>query len=437
MISFREIINREEKVSIIGLGYVGISLAVSFAQKVDVIGFDIDVNKINNYKNGIGLTKEFDDDVLRNTTVFFTSDENKLRDAKFHIIAVPTPIYPNKLPNLQYVIEASKTLGRNLSKDSIVVYESTVYPGVTQEICVPILEKESGLKCGSDFKVGYSPERINPGDHIHKLENIVKIVSGMDSETLDIIDKVYNLIIKAGTYRVENIRIAEAAKVIENTQRDINIALINEICIILHKLDIDTKSVLEAISTKWNSLNFTPGLVGGHCIGVDTYFLTYIAKELGYSPNLILSGRKVNDYMSQYVVENTIEKLMESNKSIKGANVAILGFSFKENCSDIRNTKVMDIINELKKYNINVKVVDPIVNPDEVINKYGIKLSNEKEICNVDAIIFAVAHEDFSKYSLNNIKSMYNSDKKPIIIDIKGIFDKNQAELLGYNYWRL
>jgi UDP-N-acetyl-D-galactosamine dehydrogenase len=437
MISFREIINREEKVSIIGLGYVGISLAVSFAQKVDVIGFDIDVNKINNYKNGIGLTKEFDDDVLRNTTVFFTSDENKLRDAKFHIIAVPTPIYPNKLPNLQYVIEASKTLGRNLSKDSIVVYESTVYPGVTQEICVPILEKESGLKCGSDFKVGYSPERINPGDHIHKLENIVKIVSGMDSETLDIIDKVYNLIIKAGTYRVENIRIAEAAKVIENTQRDINIALINEICIILHKLDIDTKSVLEAISTKWNSLNFTPGLVGGHCIGVDTYFLTYIAKELGYSPNLILSGRKVNDYMSQYVVENTIEKLMESNKSIKGANVAILGFSFKENCSDIRNTKVMDIINELKKYNINVKVVDPIVNPDEVINKYGIKLSNEKEICNVDAIIFAVAHEDFSKYSLNNIKSMYNPDKKPIIIDIKGIFDKNQAELLGYNYWRL
>ena len=437
MVSFEEIISREEKISIIGLGYVGISLAISFAQKVDVIGFDIDVNKINNYRNGIDLTKEVGNNALKNTTVFFTSDENKLRDAKFHIIAVSTPIYPNKLPNLQYVIEASKTLGRNLSKDSIVVYESTVYPGVTEEICVPILERESGLKCGSDFKIGYSPERINPGDHIHKLENIVKIISAMDSETLDIIDKVYNLIVKAGTYRVENIKIAEAAKVIENTQRDINIALINEICIILHKLDIDTKSVLEAISTKWNSLNFTPGLVGGHCIGVDTYFLIYIAKELGYIPKLILSGRKINDYMSRYVVENTIEKLMESNQSIKGANVAILGFSFKENCSDIRNTKVMDIINELKKYNINVKVVGPIVNPDEVMNKYGIKLSNEKEISNVDVIIFAVAHEDFFKYSLNNIKSMYNPDRKPIIIDIKGIFDKKQAESLGYNYWRL
>lgn len=437
MVSFEQIINKKEKISIIGLGYVGIPLAVSFAQNVDVIGFDIDVNKINNYRNGIDLTKEVGDDVLKNTTVFFTSDENKLRDAKFHIIAVSTPIYPNKLPNLQYVIEASKTLGRNLSKDSIVVYESTVYPGVIEEICVPILEKESALKCGPDFKIGYSPERINPSDHIHKLENIVKIVSGMDSETLDIIDKVYNLIIKAGTYRVENIKIAEAAKVIENTQRDINIALMNEICIILHKLDIDTKSVLEAISTKWNSLNFTPGLVGGHCIGVDTYFLTYIAEQLGYSPNLILAGRKINDYMSQYIATNTIEKLMESDKEIKGANIAIFGFSFKENCSDIRNTKVMDIINQLKKYDINVKVVDPIVNPDEVMDKYGIKLCKEKEIYNADAIIFAVAHEDFFKYSLNNIKSMYNPDKKPIIIDVKSIFDKNQAESLGYNYWRL
>ncbi|MCF6465678.1 nucleotide sugar dehydrogenase [Clostridium sp. Cult2] len=437
MISFEQIINREEKISIIGLGYVGISLAVSFAQYANVIGFDIDVNKINNYKNGIDLTKQVGDDILNNTTVLFTSDENRLREAKFHIIAVPTPIYPNKLPNLKHVIEASKMLGRNLLKDSIVIYESTVYPGVTEEICVPILEKESGLKCGPDFKIGYSPERINPGDYIHRLENIVKIVSGMDSETLDIIDKVYNLIIKVGTYRVENIKIAEAAKVIENTQRDINIALMNEISIILHKLDIDTKSVLKATSTKWNSLDFTPGLVGGHCIGVDSYFLTYIAEKFGYSPNLILTGRKINNFMSQYIAENTINKLIESGKRLKDTNVAILGFSFKENCSDIRNTKVVDIINELKKYDINIKVVDPIVNPDEVINEYGIKLWDEKEIYPVDAIIFAVPHEYFYKYTLNSIKFMYALDKKPVLIDIKGIFDKNEAEFLGYNYWRL
>lgn len=437
MISYEQIINRKESISIIGLGYVGISLTVSFAKKVKVIGFDIDTKKINQYRNGIDLTNQVGADSLKNTSILFTSDENMLKNAKFHIIAVPTPVYENNLPNLEYVMEASRILGRNLSKGSIVVYESTVYPGVTEEICVSILESESGLKCGTDFKIGYSPERINPGDPINKLESIVKIVSGMDKEAIDIISKVYELIIKAGVYQAESIKIAEAAKVIENVQRDVNIALINEISTILHKLDINTKSVFEATSTKWNALKFKPGLVGGHCIGVDSYFLTNISEKLGLYPEIILTGRKINNLMPKYVSDNTIERLLKSRELVKGTNIVIFGFSFKENCPDIRNTKVMDMIIELEKHEINIKVVDPLVNPEEVLDKYGIYISDAKEVYDVDGIIFAVAHDAFFKYTLDDIKAMYFQDKEPVLIDIKGIFDKKEAESLGYNYWGL
>lgn len=374
---------------------------------------------------------------LKNTTILFTSDEKKLRDARFHIISVPTPIYENNLPNLQHVINASRILGRNLSKGSIVVYESTVYPGVTEEICIPILESESGLKCGIDFSVGYSPERINPGDPINKLESIVKIVSAIDDETLDTISEVYEIIIKAGVHRAESIKVAEAAKVIENVQRDINIALINEISIILHKLDINTKSVLEATNTKWNALKFKPGLVGGHCIGVDSYYLTFVAEKFGLHPEIISAGRKLNNYMPQYISENIAQRIIESGKSIEDSNIAIFGFSFKENCSDIRNTKVMELISELEKYGVNVKVVDPIVNPEEVLNKYGINIYDANEIQDVDGLIFAVAHKEFFKYTLDNIRTMYSQDEEPILIDIQGIFNKEKAKSLGYNYWSL
>ncbi len=437
MILYDEIVNRQESLSVIGLGYVGLPLSLNFAKEINVIGFDIDAKKINKYNNGIGLGDYIELDEFKDMTILFTSDENKLRDAKFHIIAVPTPIFENKLPNLDYVIEASKILGRNLAKGSIVVYESTVYPGVKEDICIPLLERESGLKCGIDFKVGYSPERVNPGDPINRLESIVKIVSAIDDDSLDIISKVYELIIKAGIYRAENIKIAEAAKVIENTQRDTNIALVNEISFILQRLNIDTNSVLKAISTKWNAINFKPGLVGGHCIGVDPYFLIHIAERFGINPEIIYTGRKINDSMPKYICENTINKLLESRKSVQGAKLAIFGFSFKENSPDIRNTKVMDLITELTSHGINIKVVDTIVNPEEVLNQYGINVYNANEINDVDVIIFAVPHEEFYNYSLDNIKSMYSNNIKPVLIDIKCIFDKKEAKALGYNYWTL
>lgn len=437
MIVYNQIVNMEKSIAVIGLGYVGISLAISFAKKTNVIGFDIDKNKINQYINGIDLTNQVGTDALLKSNIIFTLDETKLKDAIFHIITVPTPIYEDTLPNLEYIIQASEIVGRNLSRGSVVVYESTVYPGVTEDVCIPILETASGLICGIDFKVGYSPERINPEDQVNKLESIVKIVSGIDIETLDIISKVYELIIKAGVYRAESIKVAEAAKVIENVQRDVNIGLINEISIILHSLDIDTKSVFDATATKWNALNFNPGLVGGHCIGVDSYFLTYVAQNFGLYPEIILSGRKINEYMPQYICDNTIKRLLESGKSIKGSSIAIFGFSFKENCSDIRNTKIMDIITELEKHGINIKVVEPFANPKEILDEYGITIYETSEIYDVDGIIFAVAHKDFLKYKLQDIKSMYLEDNNQVLIDVKGIFDKNEAESLGYNYWSL
>lgn len=445
---YEKIKKKKEKLSIIGLGYVGLPLAVSFAKVADVVGFDIAKDKVKNYLNGIDVTKEVGNETLKKTTALFTSNEEDLRKAKFHIVAVPTPINKDKTPNLNPIIGASKTLGKNLTKGSIVVYESTVYPGVTEEVCVPILEQESGLKCGVDFKVGYSPERINPGDKVHRLETIIKVVSGMDEESLDIIAKVYELVVQAGVHRAESIKVAEAAKVIENSQRDINIAFMNELSIIFNKLGIDTKSVLKAAGTKWNFLNFTPGLVGGHCIGVDPYYLTYKAEETGYHSQIILAGRKINDNMGKYVAENIVKMMIKANKQIKGAKVVILGLTFKENCPDVRNTKVIDIINELKEYGINVLAHDPQADKKEVFDIYGIELKEAEDIKDVDAVVLAVPHEEYQNLSLEYISSLYNNnyahmngnedvDDKKVFIDIKGMFNRKDAEKLDYLYWRL
>ena len=433
---YDKIKNKEEKLSVIGLGYVGLPLAISFTKHVEVIGFDINKTKIEAYKRGIDITNEVDNKSLKKTTAFLTSNEKELQKAKFHIIAVPTPINPDKTPNLDAVIGASRIVGRNLTKGSIVVYESTVYPGVTEDICMPLLENESGLRCGFDFKIGYSPERINPGDKVHRLEKIKKVVSGMDEETLDIIAKVYGLIIEAGVYRAESIKVAEAAKVIENAQRDINIAFMNELSIIFNKLGIDTQAVLRAASTKWNFLQFTPGLVGGHCIGVDPYYLTYKAEQIGYHSQIILAGRKINDDMGKYVAENTLKQLIKANRQIKGCKVLVMGITFKENCPDIRNSKVIDIINELKEYGIKINVVDPLAEKREVQREYGIKLRKLEDVTDIDVIIFAVPHERFKNISLKDLKKIYKDDKL-VLIDIKGVFNKKEAESLNYLYWRL
>lgn len=433
---YKKILKKEEKLAVIGLGYVGVPLAVEFARFIDVIGFDINEDKINGYKNGYDATQEVGDEKLKSTTVDFTHNDKRLKDAKFHIVAVPTPINSDKTPDLKPVIGATKTLAKNLTKGSIVVYESTVYPGTTEEICIPILEEISGLEYGKDFKVGYSPERINPGDKVNTLTTITKIVSGCDQETLDIVAKVYEIIIEAGVYRAESIKVAEAAKVIENSQRDINIAFMNELAMVFNKMGIDTQEVLNAASTKWNFLNFKPGLVGGHCIGVDPYYFIYKAEELGYHSQIILSGRKINDGMAAYVVENTIKKLIKAEKKIKGCKVAILGLTFKENCPDTRNTKVIDIINELKDYGIEVLVYDPVADKQEALEEYKIQLNSIDEVKSVDAVICAVAHNDFKQISIDQLTRMYNDDKK-VLIDIKGLYNKADLDKSEFIYWRL
>lgn len=455
---YEKIVKKEEKISLVGLGYVGMPIAVAFAKKAGVVGFDISKEKINLYKSGIDPTKEVGDEVIKNTTVEFTSDEAKLREAKFHIVAVPTPVNNDHTPDLTPVESASLTLGRNLTKGSIVVYESTVYPGVTEDICIPILEKESGLKCGVDFKVGYSPERINPGDKVHRLETIVKVVSGMDEESLDVIAKVYELVVEAGVYRAESIKVAEAAKVIENSQRDINIAFMNELSIIFNKMGIDTQAVLKAAGTKWNFLKFYPGLVGGHCIGIDPYYLTYKAEQMGYHSQIILSGRKINDDMGKYVAESTVKKMIKANKQINGSKVVIFGITFKENCPDVRNTKVIDIINELEEYGIEVKIIDPVADKEDLWHGYRIVPCKSEEITDIDAIIFAVPHEEFRAIKLADLKKMFrkniNTDlmgevaataepgedienNNHVLIDVKGMFNRDEAENMGYLYWRL
>ena len=376
--------------------------------------------------------------MIKQANVEFTADETKLKEAKFHIVAVPTPVNDDHTPDLRPVEGASRTVGRNLVKGSIVVFESTVYPGVTEDICVPIMEKESGLTCGVDFKVGYSPERINPGDKVHRLETIVKIVSGMDEDTLDTIAKVYELVVEAGVYRADSIKVAEAAKVIENSQRDINIAFMNELSIIFNKLGIDTKSVLEAAGTKWNFLNFFPGLVGGHCIGVDPYYLTYKAEELGYHSQIILSGRRINDDMGRYVAENVVKNLIKADIAVKTARVAILGFTFKENCPDTRNTKVIDIVKELREYGIEPVIVDETADAQEAERLYGVKLAGREAVKDLDALVIAVAHEEFSHLSKEEIAGFFNqAHEKKVLVDIKGILNRRDYMTEEYMYWRL
>ena len=433
---YEKIVNKEEKISLVGLGYVGMPIAVAFAKKVDVIGYDLNEKKIETYKLGIDPTNEVGDDAIKATTVEFTADETRLKEAKFHIVAVPTPINGDRTPDLTPVEGASRIVGRNLTKGSIVVYESTVYPVVTEDVCIPILEKESGLKCGVDFKVGYSPERINPGDKVHRLETIVKIVSGMDEESLDEIAKVYELVIEAGVHRASCIKVAEAAKVIENSQRDINIAFMNEISIIFNKMGIDTKSVLEAAGTKWNFLKFFPGLVGGHCIGVDPYYLTYKAEMLGYHSQIILAGRRINDDMGKYVAENVVKSLISADKAVKNAKVAILGFTFKENCYDTRNTRIIDIVNELKEYGITPVIADPQADEEEAKRLYGVEFVDVNTIKGADAVVLAVAHDRFKNISMSDMDKFFGTGKK-VLLDLKGLFSREEYEQADYIYWRL
>lgn len=435
---YEKIVRREEKISLIGLGYVGMPIAVAFSKQADVIGFDINEEKIARYLRGIDPTHEVGDEGIAGCSVEFTADETKLKEARFHIVAVPTPVREDHTPDLGPVEGASRILGRNLTRGSIVVYESTVYPGVTEEICAPILEQESGLKCGVDFKIGYSPERINPGDQVHRLESITKIVSGMDAGTLEEVANVYALVVEAGVHRAESIRVAEAAKVIENSQRDINIAFMNELSIIFSRMGIDTQAVLRAAGTKWNFLKFEPGLVGGHCIGVDPYYLTYKAEQLGYHSQVILSGRRINDDMGKYVAESLIKHLIRADTAVKNARVAILGFTFKENCPDTRNTKVIDIVRELKTYGIEPAISDPQADRTEAERLYGIHFTRQEEIRGMDAVILAVPHREYKALSLKTLDGFYKEEAAgKVLFDIKGMLNKQELEEAGYLYWRL
>lgn len=436
---YQKLCSKEEQIALVGLGYVGMPIAVAFAQKVKVIGFDTNTHKIEQYKAGVDPTHEVGNEAVRASAVQFTSDEKMLRQAKFHIIAVPTPINADKTPDLHPVESASRVVGRNLTKGSVVVYESTVFPGVTEDVCVPILEKESGLVCGRDFKVGYSPERINPGDKVHRLANIKKIVSGMDADTLELVAKVYELVVEAGVHRAGSIKVAEAAKVVENSQRDINIAFMNELALVFDKMGIDTKEVIEAMNTKWNALRFYPGLVGGHCIGVDPYYFIYQAEKLGYHSQIIAAGRKVNDSMGKFVAESTIKQLVQADKRVKGARVCILGLTFKENCPDTRNTRIVDIVDELKEYGINPLVVDPVADADEAKREYGIELIPLDDVHDIDAAILAVAHDCFRRIPLAALGAMYaeRPGEEKVLVDVKSVLDAEEVRAAGYRYWRL
>lgn len=436
---YQDIVEKKEKISLVGLGYVGMPIAVSFAKKVNVIGYDLNQEKIDLYKAGIDPTNEVGDEAIRETAVEFTSDEKRLQEAKFHIIAVPTPVNSDHTPNLSPVEGASRTLGRNLTRGSIVVYESTVYPGVTEDVCIPILEKESGLKCGVDFKVGYSPERINPGDKVHRLENIKKIVSGMDEESLKEIKAVYDLVIEVGTYPVSSIKTAEAIKVVENSQRDINIAFMNELAMVFDRMGIDTNEVVDGMNTKWNALGFRPGLVGGHCIGVDPYYFTYEAEKLGYHSQIILNGRIVNDSMGKYVANAAVKKMIDAGQAPKKSNVVILGLTFKENCPDIRNSKVEDIVKNLNEFDIQPIIVDPWAEADDALREYRVKLTALNDVKDADCIIIAVAHDEFKRLDIDEIKKLYRevADAKKVLIDVKGIYDINILKKSGLNWWRL
>ena len=436
---YERIVSGEEKIALVGLGYVGMPIAVSFAKKVKVIGYDLNKEKINMYKQGIDPTKEVGNEGIKETTVEFTDDEKKLQEAKFIIVAVPTPVNTDHTPDLTPVVGASEIVGRNITKGSIVVYESTVYPGCTEDVCIPILERESGLKCGIDFKIGYSPERINPGDKIHRLENIHKIVSGCDEEALNEIKKVYDLVIEVGTFPVSNIKTAEAVKVVENSQRDINIAFMNELAMVFDRMDIDTNEVVDGMNTKWNALGFRPGLVGGHCIGVDPYYFTYEAEKLGYHSQIILNGRIVNDSMGAYVADAAIKKMISVGQAPKTSKVVIFGLTFKENCPDTRNSKVEDIVKQLHTYGIDPVVDDPWADKKDAMKEYGIELKTLEEAHDADCIIVAVGHDEFKKMSLDEIKTYFKSvdDSKKVLLDVKGLYKVADLKKAGVSYWRL
>lgn len=436
---YDKIINKEANIAVVGLGYVGLPLAVAFADKVNTIGFDINEEKIADYKSGIDPTEEVGEEKIKATDLQFTSEEKDLQKAGFIIVAVPTPVNGDETPDLNPVVGASKIVGRNLSKGSIVVFESTVYPGVTEDICIPILEKESGLRCGQDFKIGYSPERINPGDKVHRLENITKIVSGMDEATLEVIAAVYELIIEAGVYRAESIKVAEAAKLVENSQRDINIAFMNELAMVCELMGINTKNVIDAMNTKWNALGFYPGLVGGHCIGIDPYYFIYRAKMLGYHSQIIAAGRKINNSMGSFVADAVIKSLIQADLNVRHANIYVFGITFKEDCPDIRNSRAFDVLKRLAEYGIQTKVVDPVADKKEAKREFGIDLVGMEEVREADCLIFLVAHKQFKELRMAEIDALYNqkSTSKKVIIDVKSIFAADTFKDHDYIYWNL
>lgn len=437
---YEQLIKHETSLALVGLGYVGMPIAHAFAKKgLNVIGFDLNKEKIELYKSGVDPTKEVGDNEIKNTRIHFTADENELKKAKFIIVAVPTPVNSDHTPDLTPVIGASEIVGRNLTSNAIVVYESTVYPGCTEDVCIPILEKKSGLKCGSDFKVGYSPERINPGDKIHRLENIHKIVSGIDAASLTEIKAVYDLVIEVGTHPVSNLRTAEAVKVVENSQRDINIAFMNELAMVFDRMDIDTNEVVDGMNTKWNALGFRPGLVGGHCIGVDPYYFTYEAEKLGYHSQIILNGRIVNDSMGAFVADKAVKKMIDAGQAPKKSNVVILGLTFKENCPDTRNSKVNDIIKQLNTYGIKPVVVDPWASERDAMHEYGVALTPIEKVSNADCVIVAVAHNEFRAMSLNEVKKLFKGgdDSEKVLIDVKGLYKVEELNASGLQWWRL
>jgi UDP-N-acetyl-D-galactosamine dehydrogenase len=434
--AFESFLKRQHRIAVVGLGYVGLPLAVHLSACFSVVGYDVKEDRIAELKQGRDRTLEIPQEALKKTAVVFSADAEVLSACRMIIVAVPTPIDDSRIPDLNPLKNAAAAVGRHLTAGSTVVFESTVYPGVTEEICVPILERESGLKLGEGFSVGYSPERINPGDKIHTLDNITKVVSASDPETLALLSQIYGAIVKAGIYKTSGIKVAEAAKVIENTQRDINIALMNELSIIFNRMGIDTLEVLEAAGTKWNFLPFRPGLVGGHCIGVDPYYLTYKAESMGYHPEMILAGRRINDNMGKYIAERTIKIMINADIAVRKARVAVLGMTFKENIPDLRNTRVIDIITELKDYGVDVIVHDPLADPAEVEHYYGLTMTTLQDIQGVSAAIVAVAHQDYINLGLAGIAGLCCHDQ-PIIVDVKALFDQEEARKLGIRLWRL
>lgn len=436
---YKGLISGKEKLALVGLGYVGMPIAVEFAKHIKVIGFDINEKRVKEYQNGIDSTNEVGE-AIKGTTVEFTADPTRLKEAKFIVVAVPTPVNEDNTPDLRPVEGAARTVGQNIAPGSIVVFESTVYPGVTEDICVPIIEKESGLKCGEDWKIGYSPERINPGDRVHTLTTIRKVVSGMDEESANEIKKVYDIVIKAGTFPVSNIKTAEAVKVVENSQRDINIAFMNEIAIICDKLKIDTDEVIAGMNTKWNALGFKPGLVGGHCIGVDPYYLTNISEKLGYHSQIILNGRQVNDSMGAFVADAAIKEMIEAGMAPKKATVVILGITFKENCPDTRNSKVVDIINRLKEYDINPIITDSWADAEIAKHEYGVDLVSWDDVPKADCVIVAVGHKEFRNMSMMQLKELFKNDLKDeekVLIDVKSLYRMDELKASGMRFWRL